>query len=301
MSASHLTASAPSPVSITNTSPSSFTLPSNTRSIPLAHPPHQQPPSPTSSPSTSSPKHSPYHPQGARDSSRRSKSETPSPQRSVAEIPSIQTQSPPNPHQSHNHRGNRTSNSPITNQFLMLSGERPPSPLTLTSALAPPSVMPMTASGISANASVAKSTSSSRRSPAASLTLSMLPSASGSMVQPPTSAAATAATSSQMSTTSAYIHHHQAYAHSLSAQHKLQLHQKEIISQATRAAGIPPHLLSTGPMSPRLIPLGSPGPVTPLTLEDNPGGFFASHAGALEHQQLNQQLTMVASGGAMQS
>ncbi|KAG0635914.1 hypothetical protein HOY80DRAFT_1003880 [Tuber brumale] len=289
MSALHPTASA---------SPSSFTLPSNTHSIPLAHSPHQQSSSPTSSPSTSPSKHSPHHPQGARDSSRRSKSKTPSPPRSVAEIPSsIQTQSPPSPHQNYNHRGNRTSSSPITNQFLLLSGERPPSPLTLTSALAPPSVMPMTAAGISASASVAKSTSSSRRSPAASLKLSMLPSASASMVQPPTSAAGTA---SQMSATSAYIHH-QAYAHSLSAQHKLQLHQKEIISQATRAAGISPHLLSTGPRSPRLIPLGSPGPVTPLTLEDNPGGFFASHAGALEHQQLSQQLAMATSGGAMQS
>ncbi|PUU78475.1 hypothetical protein B9Z19DRAFT_1101333 [Tuber borchii] len=289
-------ASASSLASITSPSSGSFALSSNTHSSPLTYP--QQPSSPASSP-TSFPKYSHYHRRGACDNSPRSESKTPSPPSSVAEIPSIQTQSPPSPH---NHRANRTSNSPITNQFLMLSGERPPSPLTLTSAPAPPSVIPMTAAGISASTSVAKSTSSSRRSPAASLKLSMLPSASASMVQPPTSAAAAATvTASQMSATSAYIHHHQAYAHSLSAQHKLQLHQKEIISQATRAAGIPPHLLSTGPMSPRLIPLGSPGPVTPLTLEDNPGGFFASHAGALEHQQLGQQLAIVASGGAMQS
>lgn len=296
MSGLRPTASASSLASIASPSPGSFALPSNTHSSPLTYPP-QQPSSPTSS-SASFSKHSHYRRQGARDSSRRSESKTPSPPSSVVEIPSIQTQSPPSPH---NHRPNRTSNSPITNQFLMLSGERPPSPLTLTSALAPPSVIPMTAAGISASGSVAKSTSS-RRSPAASLKLSMLPSASASMVQPPTSAAAATATASQMSATSTYIHHHQAsYSHSLSAQHKLQLHQKEIISQATRAAGIPPHLLSTGPMSPRLIPLGSPGPVTPLTLEDNPGGFFPSHAGALEHPQLSQQLAIVSSGGVMQS
>ncbi|PWW78282.1 hypothetical protein C7212DRAFT_364364 [Tuber magnatum] len=301
MSGSRPTASASPLASIANRSPNSFTPSSNTHPFPLTHPPQQQPSSPTSSQSTSSSEHSHHHQRGARDSSHPPKSKTPSPQSSAAGIPSIQTQSPPSPHQNHNHRGNRTPNSPLTNQFLMLSGERPPSPLTLTSALAPPSVIPMTAAGISANASVAKPSSSSRRSPAESLKLSMPPSASASMVQSPTSTAAVAAAPSQVPSTSAYIHHHQAYVHSLSAQHKLQLHQKEIISQATRAAGIPPHLLSTGPMSPRLIPLGSPGPVTPLTLEDNPGGFFASHAGALEHQQLSQQLSMVASGGAMQS
>lgn len=59
-----------------------------------------------------------------------------------------------------------------------------------------------------------------------------------------------------------------AYANSLSAQQQLQLHQKEIISSATRASGIPAHLLSTGPSSPKLIPMGSPsGVVTPLMLE----------------------------------
>ncbi|RPA89469.1 hypothetical protein L873DRAFT_1721740 [Choiromyces venosus 120613-1] len=300
MSGLRPTTSTSSLASITDRSPSSFTVSSNTHSFPFPHP-QQQPSSPATSPSSTSPsKHSDYPRQGTRNSSRSSKSKTPSPPSSFAEIPSIQTQSPPSSQHNHNPRSNRTSNSPIANQFLMLSGERPPSPLTLTSALAPPSVMPMTAAGIPASTSVAKSTSS-RRSPAASLKLSMLPSASASMVQPPTSAAAaTVAAASQMPATSAYLHHHQAYAHSLSAQHKLQLHQKEIISQATRAA-IPQHLLSTGPMSPRLIPLGSPGPVTPLTLEDSPGGFFASHAGALEHQQLGQQLAIAASGGAMQS
>ena len=92
------------------------------------------------------------------------------------------------------------------------------------------------------------------------------------------------------------------YAHSLSAQHKLQLHQKEIITQATRAAGIPQHLLSTGPMSPRLIPLGSPGPVTPLMLSEDvssAAGFFAQHKAGMDHhqhQQLAGQLAIVASG-----
>jgi hypothetical protein len=57
------------------------------------------------------------------------------------------------------------------------------------------------------------------------------------------------------------------------AQQQLQLQQKEIIQQATRGL-LPPHMLQSGPISPRLLPLGSPGPVTPLALEENQGGYL---------------------------
>lgn len=78
-------------------------------------------------------------------------------------------------------------------------------------------------------------------------------------------------------------HHHQtqssAYSQGaapsqwqLNAQMQLQLHQKEIIAQATRRGGVP----QRGPVSPRLCPLGSPGPVTPLTLEEREGYFSAT-------------------------
>ncbi|KAL0637956.1 hypothetical protein Q9L58_003034 [Maublancomyces gigas] len=135
----------------------------------------------------------------------------------------------------------------------------------------------MTAAGLS----VKSSAKSSRKSPAG-MKLSMLPSAMPSSM----STGSSGPTATPVFTFST---HHQAYAHSLSAQQQLQLHQKEIIHQATRA-GIPQHLLTTGPMSPRLMPLGSPGPVTPLALEDGPDGFFASHGFG------HQQMSIVSSG-----
>lgn len=142
----------------------------------------------------------------------------------------------------------------------LYSSDRPASPLILTSTIAPPSLMPATASG---------SSSTPRTKPSANLTLSMLPTAMSS------------GTSSTTSTPPNYHHgySHQNYAHSLSTQQKLQLHQREIITSATRANGIPAHLLSTGPTSPRLIPRGSPGgPVTPLMLEqEKDGSYFAGH------------------------
>ncbi|KAL7269030.1 hypothetical protein RUND412_008322 [Rhizina undulata] len=173
-----------------------------------------------------------------------------------------------------------SSHSPKPTQFIMLhNDERSPSPLTLTSSLAPPSMIPLSAAGISIKPPSKKS---SRNSPAAHLKLSMLPTFS----QPLQNSAVNQSFS---------MHH----SHNLSAQQQLQMHQKEIISQATRATGIPQHLLSTGPMSPRLIPLGSPGPVTPLTLEENPGGYLFAGGDSgylLEQQQLQQQLAIVAAG-----
>jgi hypothetical protein len=104
--------------------------------------------------------------------------------------------------------------------------------------------------------------------PSANLKLSMLPSSNY-----------TSTTSSGTSSTTNTPPNYAAYSHSLSTQQKLQLHQREIINSATRANGIPPHLLSSGPMSPKLIPLGSPGgPVTPLMLEqERDGNYFAGH------------------------
>ncbi|EPS45248.1 hypothetical protein H072_770 [Dactylellina haptotyla CBS 200.50] len=66
--------------------------------------------------------------------------------------------------------------------------------------------------------------------------------------------------------------------HAYLAQQQLafQMQQRELIYQATRAANS-----MGGPISPRLIPLGSPGPVTPLTLEDNPAGYLMMPASGL--------------------
>src|SRR5690606_23344744 len=64
----------------------------------------------------------------------------------------------------------------------------------------------------------------------------------------------------------------------LTTQQQLQLQQREIIQQATRGS-IPPHM---GPVSPRLLPLGSPGPVpSPLTLDEGQSGYL--YASATHH------------------
>ncbi|KAI5820201.1 hypothetical protein BZA77DRAFT_102648 [Pyronema omphalodes] len=193
------------------------------------------------------------------------------------------------------------SPNPMSLYPLRLYSERPPSPLSLTSSIAPPSLMPTTATG----------TPPLRSKRSANLKLSSLPSSNNSSV-----ASTPSPYSHYPAAPSAYVSssgHHQgryspsnytssspagsynekhshtsshhnptqpryAYATSLSTQQKLQLHQREIITNATRASGIPQHLLSSGPLSPRLIPLGSPGGVvTPLMLGDEgkEGGYFA--------------------------
>jgi len=53
-----------------------------------------------------------------------------------------------------------------------------------------------------------------------------------------------------------------------------QMQQRELIQQATRAA------MLGGPVSPRLIPLGSPGPVTPFMLEESNGGYVMASGSA---------------------
>ncbi|KAI5793201.1 hypothetical protein EDC01DRAFT_784960 [Geopyxis carbonaria] len=135
---------------------------------------------------------------------------------------------------------------------------RPPSPLALTSAAVPPSLMSTTASGTSASTSRHTSTSSTSSS------------------STPSSRLSSAATPRHSTTTA----RHAGLKLSMlppyhAAQQKLQLHQREIIHQATRAAGIP----APGPRSPRLLPRGSPGgPVTPLMLEqEREGTYFVGH------------------------
>jgi len=56
------------------------------------------------------------------------------------------------------------------------------------------------------------------------------------------------------------------------AQRQLYLHQRELIASASRPGrGVP----GPKPTSPRLIPTGSPGPVTPLELEGQDGYLMA--------------------------
>lgn len=57
------------------------------------------------------------------------------------------------------------------------------------------------------------------------------------------------------------------------AQKQLYLHQREMLSAAARSSGSPTQVGK--PVSPRLAPLGSPGPVTPLELEHEEGYLTA--------------------------
>ncbi|KAF3202977.1 hypothetical protein TWF192_002099 [Orbilia oligospora] len=72
------------------------------------------------------------------------------------------------------------------------------------------------------------------------------------------------------------------HAHLAQQQLAFQMQQRDLIFQSTRATSS-----ASGPISPRLIPLGSPGPVTPLTLEDNPAGYISASllSPALQLQQ----------------
>lgn len=56
------------------------------------------------------------------------------------------------------------------------------------------------------------------------------------------------------------------------AQKQLLAYQREMVSAAARSS-TPVQL--DGPESPRLMPMGSPGPVTPLQLESEEGGYLA--------------------------
>ncbi|KAM3084610.1 hypothetical protein ACMFMG_001286 [Clarireedia jacksonii] len=65
---------------------------------------------------------------------------------------------------------------------------------------------------------------------------------------------------------------------------KLQKYQRDMIEQARLAAGSSssgvPSISSTKPISPRLLPLGSPGPITPFELEESAGYLIAGQRGS---------------------
>lgn len=158
--------------------------------------------------------------------------------------------------------------------------DRPPSPLALTSTIAPPSLMPATAAGISAKSPVTSSSKQSarhsvRRTQAENLKIPM-PLA---RYNPPSSSPTTHINNARngISTGSDY---HRDYA-SLT-QKKLQEQQRDFIMQATRGTSIPPRVIS-----PRLIPLGSPGGVmTPLMLEqEREEGYFVTSSAELYSQR----------------
>ncbi len=54
-----------------------------------------------------------------------------------------------------------------------------------------------------------------------------------------------------------------------------------MMNSATRATKGTPATNYVKPMSPRLVPIGSPGPVTPLLLEEE-GGYLVAGAGTQE-------------------
>ncbi len=63
------------------------------------------------------------------------------------------------------------------------------------------------------------------------------------------------------------------------AQHKLHKYQRDLIANATRPARLMTAQTLRDPAPPRLHPLGSPGPVTPLTLEEK-GDYLTAGAAA---------------------
>lgn len=60
---------------------------------------------------------------------------------------------------------------------------------------------------------------------------------------------------------------------------KLQQYQREMAQQAMMASRFA-NTSGTKPISPRLLPLGSPGPVTPMELEESAGYLVAGGGGA---------------------
>ncbi|KAI9835090.1 MAG: hypothetical protein M1819_002642 [Sarea resinae] len=69
------------------------------------------------------------------------------------------------------------------------------------------------------------------------------------------------------------------------AQRQLQSYQRDIFSQASRASRDSTGQMGIKPTSPKLQPLGSPGPVTPLMLEEG-GGYMVAGAGGRDVKQL---------------
>lgn len=65
---------------------------------------------------------------------------------------------------------------------------------------------------------------------------------------------------------------------------KLQQYQREMVEQAAMAGNI--QLAGGKPTSPRLLPLSSPGPVTPMELEEDAGYLGARSGGGPNHQEM---------------
>lgn len=59
------------------------------------------------------------------------------------------------------------------------------------------------------------------------------------------------------------------------------------MNSATKATKATPATNYVKPMSPRLVPMGSPGPVTPLLLEEE-GGYLVAGAGTQEGTLLGE-------------
>ncbi|KAJ6257960.1 hypothetical protein Dda_7750 [Drechslerella dactyloides] len=150
----------------------------------------------------------------------------------------------------------------------------------------------------------------SPRSPSPSSPSSYFPSMSTTSANPSSSAAPSAssplagkarpAAASSSSSSPA-----RASYHALLAQQQLafQMQQRELIYQATRGAAASASSSSAvgagGPISPRLLPLGSPGPVTPLTLEDNPAGYLGLLTPAQVLQLQQHHLEKLAAASAV--
>ena len=157
---------------------------------------------------------------------------------------------------------------PNTKINMLATEGTPTTCFALTSPLLPPSL-----ANTSASAPPPSSSSNSRKKPKTRLNLNSLPRFS----QPPSHSSQShmATGHYQYTVQQGYQYSQHTYAQQqanyLSAQQQLQLHQKDLIQQATRGS-LPSHILF--PSSPRLIPMGSPGPVTPLTLEEAQGGYL---------------------------
>lgn len=69
---------------------------------------------------------------------------------------------------------------------------------------------------------------------------------------------------------------------------KLQQYQRDMVEQAALAGRMP--FPGAKPVSPRLLPLGSPGPVTPMELEEN-AGYLGAGAKAFSQSELMARMS----------
>jgi len=69
---------------------------------------------------------------------------------------------------------------------------------------------------------------------------------------------------------------------------KLQQYQRDMIEQAALAGHMP--FPGAKPVSPRLLPLGSPGPVTPMELEES-AGYLGAGSRVLSHSELMARMS----------